>query len=195
MLDHSLRISPAWVDCMTKVVLTLKLADWLDGIDVSVQHVGDVLDLPDRQASLLIAENWAIPDRRHSHGPPPLRERRRSCEFSSASPISNSTGYVLLPSYRGQRHRASKRTNTMSLQRRAGSTNLIDVLDHVIGKGVIVGGTQGGLVTNLDVTTDARRQRRRCTQADAIRTLGSARVTAGARHPEQVTVACRSFGQ
>jgi hypothetical protein len=39
--------------------LTRKLADCLDGIDVSGRHVGDVFDLPTPEAKLLIAERWA----------------------------------------------------------------------------------------------------------------------------------------
>ena len=40
--------------------LTRKLADCLDGIDVSRYSVGDELDLPRREAELLIAETWAV---------------------------------------------------------------------------------------------------------------------------------------
>ncbi len=39
--------------------LTRKLADCLDGVDVSHYSVGDVLDLPRREAALLVAEKWA----------------------------------------------------------------------------------------------------------------------------------------
>jgi len=41
--------------------LTRKLADWLDGIDVSDRRVGEIFDLPIRDAQLLIAEGWAEP--------------------------------------------------------------------------------------------------------------------------------------
>ena len=41
--------------------LTRKLADWLDGIDVTDRRVGDVFDLPIHDAQLLIAEGWAEP--------------------------------------------------------------------------------------------------------------------------------------
>jgi hypothetical protein len=44
-----------------RVRLTRKLADQLDGIDVSTRHEGDVFDLPRVQAQLLIAEHWATP--------------------------------------------------------------------------------------------------------------------------------------
>src|SRR5438045_1095907 len=39
--------------------LTRKLADFLDGVDVSNRHAGDVFELPTCDAHLLIAEGWA----------------------------------------------------------------------------------------------------------------------------------------
>ena len=48
------------------VRLTRKLADMIDGIDLSAFSVGDVLHLPWRGAWLLIAEGWAeMIERRH----------------------------------------------------------------------------------------------------------------------------------
>jgi hypothetical protein len=44
-----------------RVRLTRKLADCLDGVDLSHFSVGDVLDLPRREANLLIVEGWAVP--------------------------------------------------------------------------------------------------------------------------------------
>jgi hypothetical protein len=44
-----------------QVRLIRKLADILDGIDVSAYAEGDVLTLPQAQAQLLIAECWAAP--------------------------------------------------------------------------------------------------------------------------------------
>jgi hypothetical protein len=41
--------------------LIRKLADWLDGIDVSDRRVGELFDLPIHDAQLLIAEAWAEP--------------------------------------------------------------------------------------------------------------------------------------
>lgn len=56
-----------------KVRLTRKLAEQLDGIDVSARNEGDVFDLPRAQAQLLIAEHWAMPidraERRRGIGP------------------------------------------------------------------------------------------------------------------------------
>jgi hypothetical protein len=52
------------------VRLTRKLADFLDGVDVSDRHAGDVFELPTCDAHLLIAEGWAeryIPVRRPRH--------------------------------------------------------------------------------------------------------------------------------
>jgi hypothetical protein len=44
-----------------KIKLTRKLADHLDGVDVTPNVAGDVLNLPRRQAELLVAEGWAEP--------------------------------------------------------------------------------------------------------------------------------------
>jgi hypothetical protein len=52
--------------------LTQKLADQLDGIDVSDYQAGDVMDLPDPEAHLLMAEGWAVAHRQ------PVREVRRA---------------------------------------------------------------------------------------------------------------------
>jgi hypothetical protein len=60
-----------------KVVLTRKLADCIDGIDIALRRVGDVLDLLPADAALLVAENWATLDRRRERGAPPVGERRR----------------------------------------------------------------------------------------------------------------------
>jgi hypothetical protein len=42
-----------------KVRLTKKLAEMLDGVDLSRRRVGDVMDLPDSEARLIVAEQWA----------------------------------------------------------------------------------------------------------------------------------------
>lgn len=44
---------------MTRVRLTRKLAAALNGLDVSALRVGDIIELPDRSAKMLIAEGWA----------------------------------------------------------------------------------------------------------------------------------------
>jgi hypothetical protein len=47
-----------------KVRLTRKLADRIDGVDLRGHEPGDLLELPSSDAGLLVAERWAIPDRR-----------------------------------------------------------------------------------------------------------------------------------
>ena len=44
-----------------RVELVRKLADYLDGIDVSNHRQGDIIELPRHDAQMLIAEGWAIP--------------------------------------------------------------------------------------------------------------------------------------
>ena len=61
-----------------KVVLTRKLADSMDGVNVASYQVGDVLDLNPNEALLLVAERWATPERRREPGAPPTAERRRT---------------------------------------------------------------------------------------------------------------------
>ena len=43
-----------------QIQLVRKLANHLDGIDVTACNQGDVIDLPRREAELLIAERWAV---------------------------------------------------------------------------------------------------------------------------------------
>jgi hypothetical protein len=43
------------------VRLTQKHAECIDGIDLSAHRAGQLLDLPERDAALLIAEGWAAP--------------------------------------------------------------------------------------------------------------------------------------
>ena len=43
-----------------RVRLIRKLARQIDGIDLGNHDVGDVLDLPDWKAGLLLAEGWAV---------------------------------------------------------------------------------------------------------------------------------------
>jgi hypothetical protein len=66
-----------------KVLLTRKLAPRLDGVDLSSHEVGDVFDLPPEEARLVIAEAWAIPDRRIGHHGHPQRLRRRTDDHPS----------------------------------------------------------------------------------------------------------------
>jgi hypothetical protein len=47
------------------VRLTAKLAEVVNGIDISPYHEGDVVELPERDCRMLIAEHWAeaVPSR------------------------------------------------------------------------------------------------------------------------------------
>jgi hypothetical protein len=55
---------------MVRLRLTRKLAAMLDGIDVSSVCEGDILELPERAAAMLIAEQWAEPVVTESRGQP-----------------------------------------------------------------------------------------------------------------------------
>jgi hypothetical protein len=45
---------------LMQIQLVRKLANHLDGIDVTAHAQGDIIDLPRRDAELLIAEQWAV---------------------------------------------------------------------------------------------------------------------------------------
>ena len=44
-----------------KVRLTQKLAELMNGVDLSNAHTGDTLELSDKEAQTLIAQGWAAP--------------------------------------------------------------------------------------------------------------------------------------
>ena len=44
-----------------KVILTRKLARVLNGIDLTACNEGDVMEMGNQDARLLIAEGWAVP--------------------------------------------------------------------------------------------------------------------------------------
>ncbi len=58
-----------------KVRLTRKHAERIDGIDLTNQQVGDVIDMPEPQARLLVLEQWATPERREHQLPDPPQRR------------------------------------------------------------------------------------------------------------------------
>ena len=47
---------------LRSVRLIRKYAEMIDGVDLVAADVGDRLDLPPRDADVLIAEGWAVPD-------------------------------------------------------------------------------------------------------------------------------------
>lgn len=50
---------PVAHDATAQVRLTRKLAEVIDGIDLSSKRVGDLLELTPREAETLVAEGWA----------------------------------------------------------------------------------------------------------------------------------------
>jgi hypothetical protein len=57
-----------------KVRLTKKLAECIDGVALHGHEVGDLLDLQATEARLLVAEQWAIPERREKGRTPAQRD-------------------------------------------------------------------------------------------------------------------------
>ena len=74
-----------------KVVLIRKLADYMDGVDVTDRQVGDVLDLRPEEAYLLMAEEWVIPDRRREQVWTSGLDRRRTNVAAEAAPTASDT--------------------------------------------------------------------------------------------------------
>jgi hypothetical protein len=58
-----------------KVRLLKKHAEEIDGVDLTGHRAGDILDLPPPKARLLVAEEWAMPERREQSRPAPERRR------------------------------------------------------------------------------------------------------------------------
>ena len=66
---------------IVRVRLTKKLADRMDGVDVSPHRVGDILELPAAQARLLVAEEWAVDRERRRRANRVKVDRRQSSEI------------------------------------------------------------------------------------------------------------------
>ena len=62
-----------------RVRLLRKFADCIDGVDLTGHHVDEVFDVPPKDGELLLAEHWAIAERR-SADLPHKRERRSSLQ-------------------------------------------------------------------------------------------------------------------
>lgn len=60
-----------------RVRLTRKLSDRIDGVDLKQHVVGDVLDVPPLHGHLLLAEEWAILERRERDLPVGVDRRGR----------------------------------------------------------------------------------------------------------------------
>jgi hypothetical protein len=63
-----------------KVRLTRKHAERIDGIDLRDHKTGDVFDLPADEARMIVAEEWAVPERRELCMP--NAPRRRADDYS-----------------------------------------------------------------------------------------------------------------
>jgi hypothetical protein len=61
-----------------KVWLTRKHAERIDGVNLRGYDVGDTLELPPLEARLLLAEDWAKPERRKRTSR--TRQRRRASD-------------------------------------------------------------------------------------------------------------------
>ncbi|HKB11693.1 MAG TPA: hypothetical protein VKD69_13615 [Vicinamibacterales bacterium] len=68
-----------------RIKLVRKLADHLDGVDVSPYREGDDIELTRREAELLMAEGWASPSIDLPEDNPPVEEvRSTSAPFERA---------------------------------------------------------------------------------------------------------------
>ena len=50
------------MNCVLRIRLIKKLAAALNGVDISALRVGDVIELPESTARMMIAEGWAEPE-------------------------------------------------------------------------------------------------------------------------------------
>src|SRR5262245_27918920 len=66
-----------------QVLLTRKLAECIDGVDLSNHQVGDILELPAHDAHLLIAEEWARPHIAEVKQPDLLQTSTRTVTFAT----------------------------------------------------------------------------------------------------------------
>jgi hypothetical protein len=76
----SICFEKSWVGVM-RVRLIKKFANRIDGIDLSVHELGDVLDLERFEAQLLIAEGWATVERRRNLSPASRSSASDSCSL------------------------------------------------------------------------------------------------------------------
>jgi hypothetical protein len=64
-----------------KVRLTRKYAERINGIDLEGRKPGDLLDLSPPDARMIVAENWAVPERRERDIP--TGPQRRAEDYPS----------------------------------------------------------------------------------------------------------------
>jgi len=61
-----------------RIRLIRRLAERIDGVDLSRRRVGDSIDLPQREADVLIAEGWACAVHVERQGDRRRMQRRRA---------------------------------------------------------------------------------------------------------------------
>ena len=67
----------------TRVRLTRKLAERIDGVDLSRFHVGEIVELPLLDAKLLVAHGWAIsPIERRQHSSKSVPSTSADCDWN-----------------------------------------------------------------------------------------------------------------
>ena len=70
---------------LMRVRLTRKLADRLDGLDLSARTLGDVFEVAPEEGTLLIAEGWAIAERQFSDRGKNARQHARQAQVAQAA--------------------------------------------------------------------------------------------------------------
>jgi hypothetical protein len=79
-----------------RVRLIRKLAEMIDGVDLSRHETGAILDVSPAEARLLVAEQWAIPEgRAGSRGEQPRQYMSRSATRGQARELSVAADRVL----------------------------------------------------------------------------------------------------
>lgn len=68
-----------------RIRLTRKLANVVDGLDLSGHRVGDVFDVSARDARILIAEGWAVADHSAKSGSDPAGVRHHGVAHDRSS--------------------------------------------------------------------------------------------------------------
>jgi hypothetical protein len=90
-----------------RVRLVRKLADQIDGIDLSAFNVGEILNMPRGSARMLIAEQWAVPlDPPHGHG----HQTAASKRLFRGPPSAQSNHAPQCDAAADQPHRRKRRT-------------------------------------------------------------------------------------
>jgi hypothetical protein len=103
-----------------RVRILRKLADWLDGVDLTHCDVGEVIDLPEHDGALVVAENWAVFARRQEDA---LARRFAGNPTGSAYHVGNDiyqrlkfTREAMTPQRRTRRRRATDDARPLDIE-------------------------------------------------------------------------------